>query len=154
MLPSARCTSNAVGAEPPRYGSRLPCSRPLGTALSLRPDEMRRAIRAVAEGEFAVQAWLVRALQANPSIAIDAVRLVPEEKDGKSIAWRTFGVRPEGVWALLGFQNGDQLLTVNDIPVVDLETSQEVRTALKNASRIHVKFTRQRVARQVEIVSE
>lgn len=142
-LEQQRETLRAGRAEPASEAAQRPS-----------PDQVRRAIRAIADGKFAVQAWLVRALQADPSIQIDAVRLVPEEKDGKRVAWRTFGVRPDGVWGLLGFQNGDQLLTVNDIPIVDLATSQEARTALKNASRFHVQFTRQRAARELEIVSE
>jgi tetratricopeptide (TPR) repeat protein len=117
-------------------------------------DEVRRAIRVIGEGKIAVQSSLVRAIQADVTILSRAGRIVPEQKDGKLIAWRTFAVRPETFWGLLGFQNGDQLLTVNDIPFVALETSAEAQSALKAATRFRVHFARQHVERDVELIAE
>lgn len=117
-------------------------------------EEIRRAIRVLGEGKVAVHSSLVRAIQADPTILSRAGRIVPEEKDGEIIAWRTFGVRPETLWGLLGFQNGDRLLTVNDIPFVELGRSAEAQSALKAANRFRVHFTRQNTARDLELIAD
>jgi membrane-associated protease RseP (regulator of RpoE activity) len=46
-------------------------------------------------------------------------RVVPEQKDGRVIGVRLFGVRPGSVAALLGLESGDTLLSINGYDMAD-----------------------------------
>jgi general secretion pathway protein C len=70
------------------------------------------------------------------------------------VGWRLFAIRPDTLWGLLGFQNGDRLMSVNGIEIVSLEGSPAAQAALKSASDFAVQIVRKGAATTLEIRSE
>jgi hypothetical protein len=52
-----------------------------------------------------------------------SLRILPERSAGKVVGMRLFGIRPDGVAAILGFQNDDRVLKVNGFDVGSADAS-------------------------------
>ena len=73
---------------------------------------------------------------------ISQVRVVPEQRDGKVIGLRLFGIRPGSVLGTLGLRNGDRLETINGFEVASPEKALQAYAQLRNASHLHVQLHR------------
>jgi tetratricopeptide (TPR) repeat protein len=116
--------------------------------------ELAGAIRQLGDGRVALRRSLVEQFRSEPQLLTGVVRFVPETKDGKIIAVRVFGVRPNTLWGTLGFQNGDRMRTVNGVDVATLIDSEGAQVALKSATSVRVALERRDVAHQLEFSVE
>ena len=73
---------------------------------------------------------------------MQSMRVVPEQKDGKVVGIRLFGMRPDTLLTILGFQNGDRLESINGIDMISPEKMLEAYARLPSASRLTVKIHR------------
>ena len=64
-------------------------------------------------GECLLSRTFLKELLADPNALMDQARIVPGRKDGAPHGFRIFGIRRDTLPALLGFQNGDTILSVN-----------------------------------------
>jgi S1-C subfamily serine protease len=74
-----------------------------------------------------------RHLLAHLDLVFESVRLVPNGKDGAQSGLWLFHVVPESLLWRLGFQNGDVVSAVNDIPVSTFLQRREMPAKLRKA---------------------
>jgi general secretion pathway protein C len=67
---------------------------------------------------------------------------VPEQKDGKVLGIRLFGIRPDTLLGTLGLQNGDRLEAINGFNMGSPEKALEAYARLRTASNLNVKVSR------------
>ena len=60
--------------------------------------------------------------------------MVPEFRNGKNVGFRLFSIRPQSPYELVGFQNGDVVLSVNDIPMTTPDSALEAYTRARTMS--------------------
>ena len=73
---------------------------------------------------------------------LNQLRVVPEQRDGKLIGVRLFGIRPSSVLSLVGLRNGDRLESINGFPIASPENALRAYAQLRTASHLRVLLTR------------
>jgi hypothetical protein len=106
-------------------------------------ETVRAGITKVSDTEFIVSRTVVDAILSDQQEMMKSVRIVPEMQAGKTVGIKLFGVRPDSVPALLGFQSGDRLEKINGFDMTSPEKALEVYTNLSKATKIEVDLTRQ-----------
>jgi general secretion pathway protein C len=74
-------------------------------------------------------------------VALQA-RIVPSFRDGRPDGFKLFSIRPDSIYPLMGFQNGDTIERINGHDLDSPDKALEVYSELRNASRIEVEFER------------
>jgi len=69
-------------------------------------------------------------------------RLLPYSDGGKIIGFRISEIKPGGVFSLIGIQNGDVLLRVNDYEINSPEKGVQLLNGLKGESRLSLDLIR------------
>jgi general secretion pathway protein C len=106
------------------------------------PEEIASKIQKVSDTEFNVDRSVVDKVLENQAELMRSARIVPEQQDGKVIGIRMFGVRPDTLLGVLGFQNGDRLETINGFNMSSPEKALEAYARLRTASGLNVKINR------------
>jgi general secretion pathway protein C len=79
-------------------------------------------------------------------------RVVPAFKDGHVTGLRMFAIRPGGVWARLGFLNGDTITRVNDLDLSTVENPWVAVNQLTTATDLKLTLIRRDAPAALEIV--
>lgn len=106
------------------------------------PPEIASKIQKVSDNEFNVDRSVVDKILENQAELMRSARIVPEQKDGKVVGIRLFGVRPDTLLGTLGLQNGDRLETINNFNMGSPEKALEAYATLRTASRLELKVNR------------
>jgi type II secretory pathway component PulC len=70
------------------------------------------------------------------------VRIVPEQKGGRTVGIRLFGIRPGGLAAALGFREGDRVEKVDDIAIDHPVGALDAYAKARKAERLIVSISR------------
>lgn len=84
---------------------------------------------------------LVTKMVEEPAL-LRSVRVVPEQRDGKIVGLRLFGIRPSSLLGALGLQNGDRVESINGFSVASPEKALEAYARLRTASRLSLHLDR------------
>lgn len=127
----------AAAAPPPRSrrGSRR------GNAPAV-PSEIADKIQKVSETEFNVDRSVIDSVLENQAQLMRSARIVPEQKDGKTVGIRLFGIRQDTLLGTLGMQNGDRLEKINGFDMASPEKALEAYARLRTATKLTVQVTR------------
>jgi general secretion pathway protein C len=106
------------------------------------PPEIASKIQRVSDTEFNVDRSVVDKILENQAELMRSARIVPEQKDGKVVGIRLFGVRPDTLLGTLGLQNGDRLEAINNFNMGSPEKALEAYATLRTAPRLDVKINR------------
>ncbi len=106
------------------------------------PKEIADKIQRVSDTEYNVDRAVVDKILENQADLMRSARIVPEQKDGKVVGIRMFGIRPETLLGHLGFQNGDRLETINGFDMTSPEKALEAYARLRTAQNLSVKINR------------
>jgi general secretion pathway protein C len=106
------------------------------------PADIASKIQKVSETEFNVDRSVVDKILENQAELMRSARIVPEQKDGKVVGIRMFGIRPDTLLGTLGFQNGDRLETINGFNMSSPEKALEAYARLRTAPNLTVKINR------------
>ncbi len=128
----------AAAAPPPTPAPEPP--RP-GGAPAL-PADIASKIQKVSDTEFNIDRSVVDKILENQAELMRSARIVPEQKDGKVVGVRMFGIRPDTLLGTLGLQNGDRLETINGFNMASPEKALEAYARLRTASALNVKVNR------------
>lgn len=112
-----------------------------GTAGTVPPD-IASKIQKVSDNEFNVDRSVVDKILENQADLMRTARIVPEQKDGKVVGIRLFGIRPDTLLGTLGLQNGDRLESINGFNMASPEKALEAYARLRTASNLNVKVNR------------
>jgi general secretion pathway protein C len=136
----------APAAPPPAEDAaarRAARANPRGTAGAAGvPPEIASKIQKVSETEFNVDRAVVDSILENQAQLMRSARIVPEQKDGKTVGIRLFGIRPDTLLGMLGLQNGDRLEQINGYDIANPEKALEAFAHLRTASELTVGLER------------
>lgn len=139
-------TQPAVGAAPAAAPTPAPAApeappSPSKGAPAL-PADIASKIQKVSDTEFNIDRSVVDKILENQAELMRSARIVPEQKDGKVVGVRLFGIRPDTLLGTLGLQNGDRLETLNGFNMASPEKALEAYARLRTASSLNVKVNR------------
>jgi general secretion pathway protein C len=120
-------TTSASAAPPPSGGV---------------PDDIANRIKKISDTEFQIDRSVVDSILEHQAELMRSARIVPEQKDGKVVGIRLFGIRPETLLGKLGLQNGDRLEAINGFEMASPEKALEAYARLRTAESLNVKVTR------------
>lgn len=106
------------------------------------PDDIAKRIQKISDTEFHVDRAVVDNILENQAQLMRTARIVPEQKDGKVVGIRLFGIRPDTLLGKLGLQNGDRLEAINGFEMASPEKALEAYARLRTADSLAVKVTR------------
>jgi general secretion pathway protein C len=106
------------------------------------PDDIAKRIQKISDTEFHVDRAVVDNILENQAQLMRTARIVPEQKDGKVVGIRLFGIRPDTLLGKLGLQNGDRLEAINGFEMASPEKALEAYAHLRTADALAVKVTR------------
>lgn len=129
---AAAPTPAPAAPEPPKPASGAP---------SLDPA-IASKIQKVSDTEFNIDRSVIDKILENQAELMKSARIVPEQKDGKVVGVRMFGIRPDTLLGTLGIQNGDRLETLNGFNMASPEKALEAYARLRTASNLNVKVNR------------
>lgn len=106
------------------------------------PDDIASKIQKVSDTEFNVDRSVVDKILENQAQLMRSARIVPEQKNGKVVGIRMFGIRPDTLLGTLGMKNGDRLEAINGFNMSSPEKALEAYARLRTASNLNVKINR------------
>ncbi|MEZ4372430.1 MAG: type II secretion system protein GspC [Polyangiaceae bacterium] len=106
------------------------------------PSDIADKIKKVSDNEFEVDRSVVDKVLENQAALMRSARIVPEQKDGKVVGIRMFGIRKDTLLGTLGFQNGDRLENINGFDMTSPEKALEAYARLRTAGNLKVQITR------------
>jgi general secretion pathway protein C len=139
-------TQPAVGAAPapvaPAPAASAAPEPPKSTGAPALPADIASKIQKVSDTEFNIDRSVVDKILENQAELMRSARIVPEQKDGKVVGVRLFGIRPDTLLGTLGLQNGDRLETLNGFNMASPEKALEAYARLRTASKLNVSVNR------------
>jgi type II secretory pathway component PulC len=85
----------------------------------------------------------VRRADLERTVALAAsARIVPAFRDGAPIGVKLYAIRPDSALALLGLQNGDTLIALNDVPASSPDVALEVQGPLRQPDHLDLDIER------------
>ena len=135
-------TQPAVAAAPATPAATPTPVTPTPTGAPALPADIASKIQKVSDTEFNIDRSVVDKILENQAELMKSARIVPEQKDGKVVGVRMFGIRPDTLLGTLGLQNGDRLETLNGFNMASPEKALEAYARLRTASSLNVKVNR------------
>jgi general secretion pathway protein C len=149
LLFSEKNAANAEAPPPPPSapaedeGARARRNRRTATSgAPAVPSEIADKIQKVSETEFNVDRSVIDNVLENQATLMRSARIVPEQKDGKTVGIRLFGIRQDTLLGTLGMQNGDRLEKINGYDMASPEKALEAYARLRTAPGLTVQLTR------------
>ena len=96
----------------------------------------------VGAGSYVIDQRALNAALDNIGQAMTDARLLPSMKDGKVEGFRVSEVKPAGIFGMVGLNNGDVLLKINDFPIDSPDKAIQSFVTLKGQSRIRLDLVR------------
>jgi general secretion pathway protein C len=134
-------TQPPVSAAAPAPTAATPPPAPANGPPVLDPS-IASKIQKISDTEFKIDRGVVDKILENQAELMKSARIVPEQKDGKVVGVRMFGIRPDTLLGTLGLQNGDRLETLNGFNMASPEKALEAYARLRTASSLNVKVNR------------
>lgn len=140
------CQASMFGdPEPPPPPAAEPAAEapaPEGDAGRGMDPDLKSKIKRISETELEVDRSAVDKILENQADLMKSARIVPEQKDGKVVGIRLFGVRPETLLGQLGLANGDRLERINGFDMGSPEKALEAYARLRTAESLTLEVNR------------
>jgi general secretion pathway protein C len=112
--------------------AKTPAASPQGGTLASQ----------VSAGSYVVDQRALNAALDNIGQAMTDARLLPYSEDGKVQGFKVSEVKPGGIFAMVGINNGDTLLRINDFDLDSPEKAMQTLVSLKGQSSIKLDLIR------------
>lgn len=147
LLRSEKNAAQAASSEPPPPPPAAPAddsrrTRRAASGAPALPSDIADKIQKVSETEFNVDRSVIDSVLENQAQLMRSARIVPEQKDGKTVGIRLFGIRQDTLLGTLGMQNGDRLEKINGYDMASPEKALEAYARLRTATSLTVQVTR------------
>lgn len=131
---AATAVETPDGGLPPAITS-VPTPRTLDTGI---PSGIRR----LSPTEHLMTREVMDRAFANQSDLMRMARVIPREEGGHITGFRIYGVRRSSLLGLLGFQNGDEVRSVNGHSMASMEAALQAYADMRVADRVTVEIQR------------
>jgi general secretion pathway protein C len=114
------------------------------TKRKLRPWEVEGADDAISctGNHCRIDREFVERMLAKPSVLAKQARVVPYRKDGETIGYKIYGIRPNSLPWLLGLRSGDLVQAVNDHALDSLDNAMRLYRELRRARHLEIELQR------------
>lgn len=112
------------------------------TPPSRQPPDPIGGITKLSDTRYELDRTFVDTLLSNPMAAVKGARIVPWVKNGTANGFKLYSIRPESVFAQLGFTNGDTVQSINGFAMDSAAKSLEIFTELRATTTLEVKLER------------
>jgi type II secretory pathway component PulC len=112
------------------------------TSPPLNAVDLDAAIHRLDDTHYRLDRKLLKRLLADGTMLFQSARIVPNVKDGRPEGMRLFAVRPRGLLARLGLQNGDLVRTVAGYDVSTPDKALEAYAHVDTSKSFTIELTR------------
>ncbi len=112
---------------------------------------LSEAVKKRGEHHYSIDRKRFEALLADPSTLARSARVVPSQKDGKTIGFKLYGIRRSSFLSTLGFQNGDLVLSVQGRDIAGVDEAMKAYTELSKSPPDTVRVAVVRRGTEVEL---
>ncbi|MBK7829035.1 hypothetical protein [Nannocystis sp.] len=106
------------------------------------PPGLERAVACPGENRCTLDRTYLAELLADPSALAGQARIMPSVRDGVVRGLKLYGIRPGSLPRLLGYRNGDLLLSVNGLPLIGADAAMTTFSRLRRADTLAVELER------------
>lgn len=103
---------------------------------------VEESVNKVDDSTYEIDRKLVDKITSNPALVARGARVVPSIKNGKTVGFKLYAIRPSSVFAKIGLMNGDTLHSINNFELTSLDKGLEIYTKVREASNLSVSVTR------------
>ncbi len=133
---NARCQAKLFNpAEPVKPAAKA-------VAASTLDPVIARGIKKTGPNEYDLDRAVVDKIIDNQGELVRAVRIVPEQENGRTVGIRMFGVKEGSLLGILGLQNGDRLQQINGFDMSSPEKMLEAYARLRGAEHLTLQVNR------------
>ncbi len=128
----------------PRTGTNPfddPFSSSYGGSLMAR-DPLLDTVRKIDDTHYEIPHSSVDRVLANPADFAKGARVVPAIKDGHPDGLKLYAIRPNSIYAVLGFNNGDTIRSVNGFELDDPAKALEIYSKVRDATSLEFELIR------------
>jgi membrane-associated protease RseP (regulator of RpoE activity) len=101
-----------------------------------------RAVDCTEEHRCTLDRKYMEEMLANPASVTAQLRIMPSVRDGQVRGLKLYGIRPGSLAKLLGFRNGDLVVSINGAPVTGGEPPFGVHRRLRSVDTLAVEIER------------
>ncbi len=141
--------SNGVAPPPPAQAQQAAPPPPAGGPGSV-PPEIAKGIQRISANEFNLDRGVIDKVLENQAELMRNARIVPEQENGKTVGIRMFGIRPDTLLGVLGFENGDRIQSLNGFELANPEKALEAYARVRTADHLTIAITRRGSAMNVD----
>ncbi len=122
----------------PHHASKESSTSPFTENL----NTLANGIKHVGKGHFYVPRKLFDELLSNAKPLLRSARVIPYIKDGTPKGFQLFNIPPGTLYSLLGLQNGDVILAINDFAISTPQEALKAYTKVRKAQKVIVSIKR------------
>jgi len=141
-LCQAALFGEAPPPAPPKAVAEAAPPEPAADPSRALDPELKSKIKKISDTNFEIDRSAVDKILENQADLMKSARIVPEQKDGKVVGLRLFGVRPETLLGQIGLANGDRLERINGFDMGSPEKALEAYARLRTAESLVVEVNR------------
>ena len=131
------CNTESVG----KPGlSRSSVKKPSST--SSKKEDAGNGVQKVSDTEYRIERREVDDALSNLSKIATQARIVPSFKNGKSIGFKLFSIKPGSIYSKLGMKNGDVIQKINGYEINSPDKALEIYQKLRDASSVNIDLLR------------
>ena len=106
------------------------------------PDPMLDTIEKIDDTHVKMPRKTAEHIFGNPMANMKGARVVPAVKNGQPNGLKLYAIRPNSVFARLGFTNGDTIQEINGTEITSADKALELYTTLQKVDEVKVTITR------------
>jgi hypothetical protein len=106
------------------------------------PPGLEHAISCPAENHCTIDRNYIDEALANPMALARQARVIPSIREGRMHGFKLYGIRPGSLPKLLGYKNGDTILSLNGVPLDSAEAALASYNKLRGADTLSVEVER------------
>lgn len=119
--------------------------------MSEAEADVAAAIRCASESRCTIDRGFMATMMANPASMVRQARIVPSTRDGVTLGYKLYGIRPGSIPRALGFKNGDLITEVNGNALSSIDEAMALYSKLRTETTFTLQIERKGTSRSLTI---
>lgn len=115
-------------------------------------QELGNSIRQLGENKYEIDSSEIQAAMNNMDELARGARIVPSYKDGNTVGFKVFRIKPNSFYKKLGLRNGDVIGRINGFEINSTEKALQLYQMLRTEKNINLEVTRRGQPMNLEYV--